>query len=75
MADRGAVKWFNNKKGYGFIRQDSVSEDIFVHFSSIAMKGYKTLREGEIVEYELTRGNDGKLQAENVMVIGIPNEQ
>jgi len=74
MAEQGVVKWFNNKKGYGFIRQDGISEDIFVHFSSIAMKGYKTLREGESVEYDLAKGNDGKLQAENLVVVGIPKD-
>ena len=74
MAEQGVVKWFNNKKGYGFVRQDGVNEDIFVHFSSIAMKGYKTLREGEAVQYDLSKGNDGKLQAENLVVIGIPGK-
>lgn len=74
MAEQGVVKWFNNKKGYGFVRQDGITEDIFVHFSSIAMKGYKTLREGEVVEYDLAKGNDGKLQAENLVVVGIPED-
>lgn len=68
----GIVKWFNNKKGYGFIRQDGIDEDIFVHFSSITMKGYKTLREGEKVSYELKNAPDDKLQAEKVVVVGIP---
>ena len=68
----GVVKWFNNNKGFGFINEDGVDEDIFVHFSSIEMKGYKTLREGEKVSYSLITGKDGKLQAEDVVVVGIP---
>lgn len=70
----GIVKWFNNKKGYGFVRQEGIDEDIFVHFSSITMKGYKTLREGEKVSYELKNTPDGKLQAEQILVIGIPEQ-
>jgi CspA family cold shock protein len=70
---QGIVKWFNNKKGYGFVRQDGIVEDIFVHFSSVAMDGYKTLREGEKVSYDLVRTENGKLQAENIVVIGIPD--
>ena len=70
---QGVVKWFNNKKGYGFIRQEGIADDIFVHYSSIAVEGYKTLREREKVSYELTTTENGKLQAENVVVIGIPD--
>lgn len=72
---QGIVKWFNNKKGYGFIRQDGIAEDIFVHFSSVAMDGYKTLREREKVAYDLVRTENGKLQAENIVVIGIPEPE
>ncbi len=60
----GHVKWFDNKKGYGFIEKEG-SADIFVHYSSIVSEGYKTLQKGEIVEFELVEGNKG-LQAENV---------
>ena len=62
--ERGLVKWFNATKGYGFI-QRSNGEDVFVHFSAIKMNGYRTLDEGEVVEYEVRRGPKG-LQAENV---------
>ena len=58
----GTVKWFNNKKGYGFINEEG-GRDIFVHFSSIAMDGYKTLNEGEQVIFEVeesTRGPEAK---------------
>lgn len=61
---QGTVKWFNDAKGYGFISQES-GEDVFVHFTAISMEGFKTLQEGEVVEFELTRGPKG-LQAMNV---------
>lgn len=61
----GRVKWFNNSKGYGFIEQPG-EQDIFVHYSSIAGDGYKTLIQGEEVEFEVTDGPKGP-QAENVM--------
>jgi CspA family cold shock protein len=61
---KGQVKWFDNKKGYGFIENDE-GEDIFVHYSNIASDGYKTLEKGELVEFEVVEGTKG-LQAENV---------
>jgi CspA family cold shock protein len=61
----GTVKWFNNAKGYGFVKPDDHNEDVFVHFSSINMDGYKTLREGQKVQFEITRGPKG-LHAEQV---------
>ncbi len=61
---KGKVKWFNNSKGYGFIQQED-GTDIFVHFSAIAGEGYKTLEEGQPVEFEITQGPKG-LQAANV---------
>ncbi len=62
----GLVKWFNNAKGYGFIEKPG-EQDIFVHYSSISGDGYKTLIQGQEVEYELTDGPKGP-QAENVSV-------
>lgn len=62
---RGKVKWFNDSKGYGFIEQES-GKDVFVHFSAITMDGYKTLKEGQEVEFEITDGPKGP-QASNVM--------
>ena len=64
---RGKVKWFNDAKGYGFIEQEG-GEDVFVHFSAIAMEGYKTLTEGQRVEFEVVQGQKG-LQAANVVAI------
>lgn len=61
---KGTVKWFNASKGYGFITPES-GEDVFVHFSAIQMEGYKSLEEGQAVEFEVTKGPKG-LQASNV---------
>ena len=61
---QGTVKWFSNEKGYGFISQED-GEDIFVHFSAIEGDGYKSLSEGQAVEFEVTDGPKGK-QAANV---------
>ena len=58
----GIVKWFNDKKGYGFIQQDN-GEDLFVHHSSINMPGFKTLTEGERVSFDVTEGNRGPAAA------------
>lgn len=64
----GTVKWFNPEKGYGFISQ-SDGEDLFVHFSEIKMDGFKTLDEGAAVSFDVTTGQNGKLQASNVVAI------
>jgi CspA family cold shock protein len=64
VKEKGTVKWFNGAKGYGFI-QRSTGEDVFVHFSAIQESGYKSLNEGDTVEFELTKGPKG-LQAANV---------
>ncbi|MGC2423604.1 MAG: cold-shock protein [Nitrospirota bacterium] len=61
----GKVKWFNASKGYGFIEQES-GEDVFVHFSQIQEDGFKSLNEGQDVEFEITQGDKG-LQAKNVV--------
>ncbi len=55
----GKVKWFNNAKGYGFILSDQGGEDLFAHFSSIQMEGYKTLKAGQSVAYDLVEGPKG----------------
>jgi cold shock protein len=62
--EQGTVKWFNASKGYGFIQRQS-GEDVFVHFSAIQGEGYKSLNEGQAVEFEVTQGPKG-LQAERV---------
>ena len=61
----GTVKWFNDAKGYGFITPDDGGEDLFAHFSAINMSGFKTLKEGQKVSFEVTQGPKGK-QASNI---------
>ena len=61
----GTVKWFNESKGFGFISRDEGGEDLFAHFSAINMKGFKTLKEGQRVTFEVTTGPKGK-QASNI---------
>ena len=63
--NKGRVKWFNNSKGYGFIEQEN-GKDVFVHFSAIQTNGFKSLEEGQAVEFEVTQGPKG-LQAKNVI--------
>ena len=67
MKEQGTVKWFNASKGFGFIQRPS-GDDVFVHFSAIQGDGYKSLNEGQAVEFEVRKGPKG-LQAENVVGI------
>lgn len=61
----GIVKWFNDSKGFGFITPDGGGEDLFAHFSAITMAGFKTLKEGQRVQFDITDGPKGK-QASNI---------
>jgi cold shock protein len=61
----GTVKWFNDSKGYGFVTPDEGGDDLFAHFSAIQMNGFKTLKEGQKVTFEVTQGPKGK-QASNI---------
>ncbi len=69
MATTGIVKWFNASKGYGFISPSEGGDDVFAHFSAIEMDGYKTLKEGQKVEFEIQQGPKG-LQATHIKSIG-----
>jgi len=64
---QGTVKWFSNEKGYGFIERED-GDDLFVHFSEIQVDGYRTLAQGQRVEFEITQGDKG-LQASKVMPV------
>ena len=66
----GKVKWFNNAKGYGFILEDGKTEDLFAHYSAIKMDGYKTLKAGQAVNFEITHGPKG-LHAINIAAASI----
>jgi CspA family cold shock protein len=70
MAERelGVVKWFNGEKGYGFIARDNGEKDVFAHFSAINAEGFRTLREGQRVEFEVVQGQKGP-QAQNIEII------
>ena len=67
----GTVKWFNNGKGYGFIENDEGGDDIFVHFSSIQIEGFKTLKEGQKVTFDVEDDpkNEDKKRAANVQIV------
>ena len=65
----GVVKWFNNQKGFGFICSSEGGEDIFVHFTQVTMQGYKSLKTGQSVSFDISRGPKG-LHATNIQVIG-----
>ena len=62
----GTVKWFNAQKGFGFIQPDDGSKDVFVHISAVERSGIGTLKEGQKIRYEVQRGQQGKLSAENL---------
>ena len=70
---QGKVKWFNAEKGYGFIEYEG-GKDVFVHFSAIEMEGFKTLKEGQVVSFEIVEGERGP-QAANVVVVKNKSQQ
>jgi CspA family cold shock protein len=66
---QGTVKWFNAQKGYGFIQPDDGSKDVFVHISAVERAGIAQLNEGQKVKFEVQRGQQGKLSAENLQSV------
>ena len=66
MMATGTVKWFNGTKGYGFIQPDDGSKDVFVHISAVERAGMGTLSEGQKVNFDLQRGQQGKMSADNL---------
>jgi len=67
---QGTVKWFNNAKGYGFLRENDCADDVFVHYTAILGDGYKTLEDGQPVTFELCQGPKG-LHAKNVIPLRV----
>ena len=65
----GTVKWFNAQKGYGFIQPDDGSKDVFVHISAVERAGMASLQEGQKLDYEVQRGQQGKSSAENLRAV------
>jgi CspA family cold shock protein len=66
---KGTVKWFNVKKGYGFIQPDDGSKDVFVHISAVERAGLSQLQEGQKVSFELEQGQQGKISAANLQTV------
>lgn len=69
----GTVKWFNDAKGFGFIEPEGGGEDIFVHFSAIQMEGFRTLKQGSRVSFEMVQGPKGKL-AQNITLVELRSQ-
>lgn len=72
--EKGTIRWFDNKKGYGFVQKESDGKDLFVHYSAIAMEGYKTLKAKEEVTFDIVQGDKGPQAANVVRVNAAPEE-
>ena len=70
--ETGSIRWFNNKKGYGFIQKDSDGKDIFCHYSSIVMEGYKSLKTRDKVSFSIVAGEKGPQSAEVTVIESAP---
>jgi cold shock protein len=73
-SENGKVRWFNNKKGYGFLQKDSDGKDIFIHYSAITMEGYKTLKTNDVVSFDVVQGEKGPMAANVVVTHPAPEE-
>ena len=71
---RGTVKWFNEKKGYGFIQQEGGGEDVFAHYTNIKAEGFRTLTEGQLVEFDVLQDTKGS-KAMNITFLTPPSEE
>ncbi len=65
----GTVKWFNTKKGYGFIQPEDNTKDVFIHASALERAGIRSLRDGQRIEYEIISGKDGRSSADNIVTL------
>lgn len=65
----GTVKWFNSKKGYGFIQPEDNTKDVFIHASALERAGIRSLRDGQRIEYEIISGKDGRSSADNIVTL------
>jgi len=66
---KGTVKWFNTTKGYGFITPEDGASDVFVHISAVEKSGLTSLKEGQVLEFELEKGRDGRMAAQQLTVV------
>lgn len=65
----GTVKWFNTKKGYGFIQPEDNTKDVFIHASALERAGIRSIRDGQRIEYEIISGKDGRSSADNIVTL------
>lgn len=73
--EKGEIKWFDNKKGYGFIQKDSDGKDLFVHYSAINMEGYKTLKAKEKVAFNVVEGDKGPQAADVSRILSVEDDK
>ena len=72
IKEKGICRWFNSRKGYGFIKKDSDGKDVFVHYTAINMEGYKAIKTGDIVDFVVTQGDKGPQVSDVVILKSAP---